>query len=127
EGDPHQLLEGALLAAFAVGASRVILYIHGEANLAAERLAHAVAQAEAAGIIGDTMLGTNTRCRVELRRGAGGFILREETALLQSIEGRRAQPRTRPPFPVESGLWGKPTVINNVAPPSPLPSLSRHL
>jgi NADH-quinone oxidoreductase subunit F len=123
ESDPHQLVEGALLAAFAVGASRVILYIHGEANLAAERLARAVAQAEASGIIGDTMLGTVTTCRVELRRGAGGFILGEETALLESIEGRRAQPRTRPPFPVESGLWGKPTVINNVETLSAIPSL----
>ena len=123
EGDPHQLLEGALLAAFAVGATHVILYIHGEANLAAERLARAIAQAEAAGIIGETMLGSETACRVELRRGAGGFILGEETALLESIEGRRAQPRTRPPFPVRSGLWGKPTVINNVETLSAIPSI----
>jgi NADH:ubiquinone oxidoreductase subunit F (NADH-binding)/NADH:ubiquinone oxidoreductase subunit E len=123
EGDPHQLLEGALLAAFAVGATHVILYIHGEANLAAVRLARAVAQAEAAGIIGDMILGSDTACRVELRRGAGGFILGEETALLESIEGRRAQPRTRPPFPVRSGLWGKPTVINNVETLSAIPSI----
>jgi NADH-quinone oxidoreductase subunit F len=123
EGDPHQVLEGALLAAYAAGATHVILYVHGEAHLSAARLARAVQQAEAAGIIGDRMLGSEWRCRVELRRGAGGFVLGEETALLESIEGRRAQPRTRPPFPVESGLWGKPTVINNVETLSAIPSI----
>jgi NADH-quinone oxidoreductase subunit F len=121
EGDPHQVLEGALLAAYAAGATRVIVYVHGEADLSAARLARAVAEAEAAGIIGDRMFGSDTACRVELRRGAGGFVLGEETALLESIEGRRAQPRTRPPFPVESGLWGKPTVINNVETLSAIP------
>jgi NADH-quinone oxidoreductase subunit F len=123
EGDPHQVLEGALLAAYAVGATRMILYVHGEANLSAARLMRAAAQAEGAGISGDRMLGSEASCRVELRRGAGGFVLGEETALLESIEGRRAQPRTRPPFPVESGLWGKPTVINNVETLSALPSI----
>jgi NADH:ubiquinone oxidoreductase subunit F (NADH-binding)/NADH:ubiquinone oxidoreductase subunit E len=123
EGDPHQLIEGALLAAYAVGAARVILYVHGEANLSAARLARAVAQAEAAGIAGGRVLGSPFECRVELRRGAGGFVLGEETALLESIEGRRAQPRTRPPFPVESGLWGCPTVINNVETLSAIPSI----
>jgi len=114
EGDPHRVLEGVLLAAYAAGASRAILYVHGEADLAAARLERAVMQAEAAGIAGERMMGRDVACRVELRRGAGGFVLGEETALLESIEGRRAQPRTRPPFPVESGLWGRPTVINNV-------------
>ncbi len=123
EGDPHQLLEGMLLAAYAAGASRAILYIHGEANLSAARLSRAVAQSEAAGIIGEGMLGSKAACHVEMRRGAGGFILGEETALLESIEGRRAQPRTRPPFPVESGLWGKPTVINNVETISAIPAI----
>jgi NADH:ubiquinone oxidoreductase subunit F (NADH-binding)/NADH:ubiquinone oxidoreductase subunit E len=123
EGDPHQVLEGALLAAYAVGATRVILYVHGEAHLSAVRLARAVEQAETAGIIGDRMLGSEAGCRVELRRGAGGFVLGEETALLESIEGRRAQPRPRPPFPVESGLWGNPTVINNVETLSAIPSI----
>jgi NADH:ubiquinone oxidoreductase subunit F (NADH-binding)/NADH:ubiquinone oxidoreductase subunit E len=114
EGDPHRILEGVLLAAYAAGATRAILYIHGEADLAAERMARAVAGAEAAGIAGARMLGRDAGCRIEVRRGAGGFVLGEETALLESIEGRRAQPRTRPPFPVEAGLWGRPTVINNV-------------
>ncbi|MBI2218176.1 MAG: NAD(P)H-dependent oxidoreductase subunit E [Candidatus Rokubacteria bacterium] len=114
EADPHRVLEGVLIAAYAAGATRVILYVHGEADLSAARLARAVAEAEAAGIVGPRMLGRDVHCEVEIRRGAGGFVLGEETALLESIEGRRAQPRTRPPFPVESGLWGKPTVVNNV-------------
>jgi NADH:ubiquinone oxidoreductase subunit F (NADH-binding) len=103
-----------LLAAHAAGASRAILYVHGEANLSAARLTQAVAQARAVGLVGDRILGTEFSLDIEMRRGLGGFVLGEETALLESIEGRRAMPRTRPPFPVESGLHGKPTVINNV-------------
>jgi NADH:ubiquinone oxidoreductase subunit F (NADH-binding) len=114
EGDPHVLLEGALLAAFAVGATRGILYVHGEADLSAARLATAIEQARAWGLLGARILGSDFSLDLEIRRGLGGFVLGEETALLESIEGRRAMPRTRPPFPVESGLWGKPTVINNV-------------
>jgi NADH:ubiquinone oxidoreductase subunit F (NADH-binding)/NADH:ubiquinone oxidoreductase subunit E len=123
EGDPHQVLEGVLLGAYATGATRAILYVHGEAHLSAERLARAVAEATAAGIAGDRMLGRDVACQVELRRGAGGFVLGEETALLESIEGRRALPRTRPPFPVESGLWGMPTVINNVETLAAVPAI----
>src|SRR5204862_7957698 len=107
----------------AAGAGRAILYVHGEAHLSAARLARAVADAESAGILGPRVLGRDFGCRVELRRGAGGFVLGEETALLESIEGRRAQPRTRPPVPVESGLWGKPTVINNVETLSAIPTI----
>jgi NADH-quinone oxidoreductase subunit F len=114
EGDPHRLIEGALLAAFAVGATRGVLYVHGEADLSAARLATAMAQARARGLLGESILGSDLSFELEIRRGLGGFVLGEETALLESIEGRRAMPRTRPPFPVESGLWGKPTVINNV-------------
>ena len=114
EGDPHRLLEAMLIAAYATGASRAILYIHGEAELAAERLTAAVGQARQWRLIGEGILGSDLSLDVEIRRGAGGFVLGEETALLESIEGRRAMPRTRPPFPVESGLFGKPTVINNV-------------
>jgi NADH-quinone oxidoreductase subunit F len=123
EADPHQILEGVLLAAYAVGASRAILYVHGEAHLAAARLAGAVDQATAAGIVGDRILGHAFSCHVELRRGAGGFVLGEETALLESIEGRRALPRTRPPFPAESGLWGLPTVVNNVETLAAIPAI----
>ncbi|MBI3455342.1 MAG: NAD(P)H-dependent oxidoreductase subunit E [Candidatus Rokubacteria bacterium] len=114
EADPHRLLEGVLLAAYATAASRGIFYIHGEANLAAERCAAAVVQARAWGLLGPRVLGTEFAFDVEIRRGAGGFILGEETALLESIEGRRAMPRPKPPFPVEVGVYGQPTVINNV-------------
>jgi NADH-quinone oxidoreductase subunit F len=114
EGDPHRLLEGALLAAYAAGASRVILYVHGEAHVAARHLERALAQAREAGLVGDRVLGSAFSAAVEIRRGAGGFVLGEETALMESIEGRRAMPRPKPPFPTEAGLWGRPTVINNV-------------
>ncbi len=114
EGDPHRLLEGALLAAYAAGASRVILYIHGEAHLAASHLERAVAQAREAGLVGERLLGSAFSVTVEIRRGAGGFVLGEETALMESLEGRRALPRPKPPFPTEAGAWGRPTVINNV-------------
>ena len=114
EGDPHRLLEGALLAAFAAGASRVILYIHGEAHLAARHVERALAQAREAGLVGARVLGSAFSVTVEIRRGAGGFVLGEETALMESLEGRRAMPRPKPPFPTEAGAWGRPTVINNV-------------
>jgi NADH-quinone oxidoreductase subunit F len=123
EGDPHRLLEGLLLAAYAVGASRAILYIHGEADLAAERLERAVAQAREWGVAGEAILGSRFSLDIQLRRGLGGFVLGEETALLESIEGRRAMPRTRPPFPAEAGLWGKPTIINNVETLCAVPSI----
>jgi NADH:ubiquinone oxidoreductase subunit F (NADH-binding)/NADH:ubiquinone oxidoreductase subunit E len=114
EGDPHHLLEAVLIAAYAAGATRAILYIHGEAELSAQRVGAALEQARQWGLVGAEILGSPFSLEVEIRRGAGGFVLGEETALLESIEGRRAMPRTRPPFPVESGLYGKPTVINNV-------------
>jgi NADH:ubiquinone oxidoreductase subunit F (NADH-binding)/(2Fe-2S) ferredoxin len=114
EGDPHRLVEAALIAAYVIGASRAILYVHGEAELAAERLAVALGQARQWGLVGERVLGSDFSVEVEIRRGAGGFVLGEETALLESLEGRRAMPRTRPPFPAEAGLFGKPTVINNV-------------
>ncbi|PYM22999.1 MAG: NADH-quinone oxidoreductase subunit F [Candidatus Rokuibacteriota bacterium] len=123
EGDPHRLLEAVLLAAFAIGAGRAILYIHGEADLSAERMAVALAQAHAWGLVGERILGSDFSLAVEIRRGAGGFVLGEETALLESIEGQRAMPRTRPPFPVESGVYGKPTVINNVETLFAVPSI----
>src|SRR5437773_502987 len=121
EGNPHRLLEAVLLAAYAVGAARGVLYIHGEAELSAERVAGALAQARRCGLLGDRILGSDFSLEIEIRRGLGGFVLGEETALLESIEGRRAMPRTRPPFPVEAGLWGKPTVTTTVKPPSAVP------
>jgi NADH:ubiquinone oxidoreductase subunit F (NADH-binding)/(2Fe-2S) ferredoxin len=113
EGDPHRVIEGILIAAYAVGAGRGIFYINGEARLAQERVRHAVQQAQARGLLGERILGSAFSFDVEIRHGVGGYILGEETALLESIEGKRAMPRVRPPFPVERGLWGKPTVINN--------------
>ena len=114
EGDPHRLLEGILLAAFASGAGRGILFINGEAALSLRRMEHAIRSAANAGLLGERILGSDFSFHLELRRGSGGFILGEETALLEAIEGKRAMPRPKPPFPVEAGLWGKPTVINNV-------------
>ncbi|HET7876093.1 MAG TPA: NAD(P)H-dependent oxidoreductase subunit E [Methylomirabilota bacterium] len=114
EGDPHRLLEGALLAAYAAEASRLIIYVHGEAHLSALRVEQAVAQAREWGLLGERVLGTAFSVEAEVRRGAGGFVLGEETALMESLEGRRAMPRPKPPFPTEAGLWGLPTVINNV-------------
>jgi NADH-quinone oxidoreductase subunit F len=123
EGDPHRLLEGALLAAYAAGAGMIYLYVHGEAHLAARRLARAVEDARHWGLVSRHVLGSDWSVDIEIRRGAGGFVLGEETALLESLEGRRAMPRARPPFPVEAGLWGRPTVINNVETLSAVPPI----
>ena len=114
EGDPHRLLEGMLIAAYASGASKAFIYINAEANLSAERVEIAVAQARERGVIGDGILGSTFACAVEVRRGAGGYVCGEETTLLSTVEGYRRVPRLRPPFPTDAGLWGKPTVINNV-------------
>jgi NADH-quinone oxidoreductase subunit F len=113
EGDPHRVIEGMLLAAYAIGATRGVFYINGEAKLAQQRVHEALDQARRRGLLGERILGSSFSFEVELRHGAGGYILGEETALLESIEGRRSMPRVRPPFPVERGLWGKPTVINS--------------
>src|SRR5262245_33262557 len=121
EADPHRLLEGMLLAAYAAGTSRGILYIHGEAGLSAMRCAEAARAASAAGLLGARVLGTDFAFELEIRRGAGGFVLGEETALLESIEGKRAMPRPKPPFPVDVGVYGQPTVINNVETLSTVP------
>jgi NADH-quinone oxidoreductase subunit F len=121
EADPHRLLEGMLLAAYAAGASRGILYVHGEAGLSALRCAEAIREAHAAGLLGPKVLGTDFAFDVEIRRGAGGFVLGEETALLESLEGKRAMPRPKPPFPVDVGVHGRPTVINNVETLSAVP------
>lgn len=114
EGNPHLLLEGLLIAAYAVGASYGFIYVNGLAHGARRTLAVAVQQARERGIIGSNVLGSGVSFEVELRSGAGGYVLGEESVLLNSIEGQRSVPRTRPPFPVEAGLWASPTVINNV-------------
>lgn len=121
EGLPHRLLEGALIASYATGASRCYIYINAEAHLSAERVEAALAEASALGLTGENVLESGFNCEVEVRRGAGGYVCGEETTLLNTIEGRRREPRLRPPFPVESGLFRQPTVINNVETLSNLP------
>ena len=114
EGDPHAVLEGMLIGAYAVGAREGFLYVRSEYPLAITTLEHAIAEAEERGLLGDDIFGSGWSFRVHLRRGAGAFVCGEETALLHSIEGYAGEPRPRPPFPAQQGLWGKPTVINNV-------------
>jgi NADH:ubiquinone oxidoreductase subunit F (NADH-binding)/NADH:ubiquinone oxidoreductase subunit E len=114
EGDPHRLIEGALLAAYAADCRVIYLHVHGEAHLSARRLTRAVEEARSWGLVSQHVLGSDFSVEIEVRRGAGGFVLGEETALMESIEGRRAVPRAQPPVPAESGLWGRPTVVHNV-------------
>jgi bidirectional [NiFe] hydrogenase diaphorase subunit len=114
EGDPHRVLEGMAIAAYAVGAQQGYIYVRGEYGLAIHRLQTAIKQAERERLLGNRILDNGFQFRVDLRIGAGAFVCGEETALLASIEGRRGQPRPRPPYPPQSGLWGRPTLINNV-------------
>ena len=114
EGDPHSILEAMTIAGYAIGASKGFIYIRAEYPLAIERLQIAIKQAHELGLLGDDILGSGFSFDIELRFGAGAFVCGEETALLQSIEGNRGMPKPRPPFPAVKGLWGRPTVINNV-------------
>jgi NADH-quinone oxidoreductase subunit F len=114
DGDPFRVVEGLILACYAVGAEKAFIYVRGEHRRGYERFTQAVGQLTAAGYLGQDMLGSGFDCRIEVRRGAGAYICGEETALMESIEGKRGFPRLRPPFPTDSGLWGRPTVINNV-------------
>jgi NADH:ubiquinone oxidoreductase subunit F (NADH-binding)/(2Fe-2S) ferredoxin len=114
EGDPHAVLEGMAIAAYVVGADQGYLYVRAEYPIAIRTLRIAIEQAREYGLLGDNIFGTDFSFDLEVRMGAGAFVCGEETALMQSIEGNRGQPRTRPPFPATSGLWGKPTNINNV-------------
>lgn len=114
EGNPHRVLEGMAIAGYAVGASKGYVYIRGEYPLAIKRFEIALKQAKKLGLLGDAILGSSFNFDVEIRIGAGAFVCGEETALIASIEGKRGTPSPRPPYPAESGLWGKPTLINNV-------------
>jgi len=114
EGDPHRVLEGMAIAGYAVGAQQGYIYVRGEYGLAIQRLQTAIKQAERERLLGNRVLDTGFQFRIDLRIGAGAFVCGEETALIASIEGKRGQPRQRPPYPPESGLWGSPTLINNV-------------
>lgn len=114
EGDPHKMIEGMLIAAYAVGAQEGYIYVRAEYPLAVSRLKIAIAQAEEAGLIGDNILGTGFSFKLHINKGAGAFVCGEGSALTASIEGERGMPRTKPPRTVEQGLFGKPTVLNNV-------------
>ena len=125
EADPHAVIEGMIIGARAVGASRGFLYIRNEYPLAIERINRALDQAREYGLLGTDILGTGFDFDLEVVRGAGAFVSGEETALMASIEGGRAYPRQRPPYPAQRGLWGRPTVINNVETWANVPSIVR--
>ena len=114
EGDPHRMIEGMMLAAYAVRAQEGYIYVRAEYPLAVRRLQIAIAQAEEKGLLGDNILGTGFNFKLHINRGAGAFVCGEGSALTASIEGKRGMPRVKPPRTVEQGLWGKPTVLNNV-------------
>ena len=114
ESDPHRILEGMAIAGYAIGADQGFVYVRGEYEIAAKRIERAIRAAERRGILGSRVLDSNFSFRVDVRIGAGAFVCGEETALMASVMGRRGQPVPRPPYPAQSGLWGKPTLINNV-------------
>nr|MBP7304126.1 NADH-quinone oxidoreductase subunit NuoF [Fervidobacterium sp.] len=114
EGDPHSIVEAMTIAGYAIGAQKGFVYVRAEYPLAIERLGKAIETAHEYGFLGENIMGSNFSFDIEIRIGAGAFVCGEETALMQSVEGKRGQPRVKPPFPAEKGLWGKPSVINNV-------------
>lgn len=114
EGDPHSVLEAMIIAGYTIGADKGYIYVRAEYPIAVKRLKIAIEQAKEYGILGNNIFGTEFNFDIEIRLGAGAFVCGEETALLESIEGKRGQPRVKPPYPAQSGLWGKPTLINNV-------------
>ena len=114
EGDPHSVVEAMMIAGYAIGANKGFIYVRAEYPIAVNRFQKAIDQAKEYGILGKNIFGTDFEFDLEIRLGAGAFVCGEETALLESIEGKRGQPRVKPPYPAVSGLWGKPTLINNV-------------
>ncbi|MGI5816958.1 MAG: NADH-quinone oxidoreductase subunit NuoF [Armatimonadota bacterium] len=123
EGDPHSVLEAMIIAGFAIGAEQGYVYVRAEYPLAIRRLERAIEQARERGILGESVLGTEFAFDIDLRLGAGAFVCGEETALIASIEGKRGMPRPRPPYPSVSGLWGRPTCINNVETLASIPAI----
>ena len=121
EGVPHRLIEGAIIAAYASGVHEAYIYINAEANLSAERMQTALEQAYANGLLGENILSSGFALEMQIMRGAGGYVCGDETTLLNTMEGQRREPRQRPPFPTEAGLWGMPTVINNAETLSSVP------
>ncbi len=126
EGDPHVILEAMAIAAYAVGADEGYIYIRGEYGLAFRRLEKAIVQAKEFGFLGNNIFGTNFNFNIHLHAGAGAYVCGEETALLESIEGKRGEPRARPPYPVTRGLWNKPTLVNNVETLANIPAIVRN-
>ncbi len=126
EGDPHVIVEAMTIAGYAIGAQKGYVYVRAEYPIAIERLQHAIETAREYGFLGEKILGTNFSFDIEIRIGAGAFVCGEETALIHSIEGKRGQPRVKPPFPAQKGLWGKPTVINNVETLACVPPIIRN-
>jgi len=126
EGNPHVVIEGMLIGAYSIGADKGYVYIRAEYPLAVERLKKALADAKARGFLGKNIFGTKLNFDIKIKLGAGAFVCGEETALIASIEGQRGMPRAKPPFPVFSGLWGKPTVINNVETLANVPYIMRN-
>ena len=124
--DPHCVLEGILLSAYAIGAKHAYLYLRGEFPLAARRMEVAITEARARGLLGSGILGTTFSCEVHVHRGAGAYVCGEETGLIESLEGKRAYPRIKPPFPAAVGLFGCPTVVNNVETLAHVPLIVRH-
>jgi NADH:ubiquinone oxidoreductase subunit F (NADH-binding)/(2Fe-2S) ferredoxin len=114
EGDPHAIIEGMIIGSYAIGARQGYVYVRSEYPLAITILEHAIAEAEKYGLLGDDIFGSGWSFNLSVRRGAGAYVCGEETGLIESIEGHSGEPRGRPPFPVNEGLWGKPTVVNNV-------------
>ena len=114
EGDPHNLIEGMLIGAYAIGASTGVVYVRAEYPLAITRLKKAIKDATERGFLGDNIMGSGFSCRLRIKQGAGAFVCGEETALIESLEGKRGMPRLKPPFPAQSGYWFKPSNINNV-------------
>lgn len=114
ESDPHRVLEGMVIAGYAIGASRGYIYVRAEYQIAIDRVNKAVRQAKKMGLLGNNILGSSFNFEIQVRLGAGAFVCGEETALIESIEGGRGNPRPRPPYPAELGVWGEPTLINNV-------------
>jgi NADH-quinone oxidoreductase subunit F len=126
EGNPHSVVEGMMIAARAIGADEGYFYVRAEYPLAVKRVRRAVQDATAMGILGDNVFGSGAGFRIQVMEGAGAFVCGEETALMASVEGKRGTPRPKPPFPAQSGLWGKPTVINNVETLASVPLIVRH-
>jgi NADH-quinone oxidoreductase subunit F len=125
EGNPHAVIEGMIIGAYAIGARYGYVYIRAEYPLAVERLHLALKQAKERGYLGEKILGRDFSFTIKTKLGAGAFVCGEETALIASIEGKRGQPKAKPPFPVQQGLWGKPTVINNVETLANVPAIVR--